>query len=163
MITLRKPTADDFDLVFRWENTPELWKVSEQTGPFTVEDILDFHARCLDDTNHEITRRLICLNTIPIGAIDIFDFDKKTRNCGLGIFIADNGLRRKGHATEALRQALQMLQDDGCHLVKAIIYEDNTESVRLFSRAGFTKAGGTLYRGKPAHQYICTFPNEQAH
>jgi diamine N-acetyltransferase len=155
MITLRPLAAGDVDVVFRWENLPELWQVSEQTGPFSREEIFEFHSRCIDSSNHEITRWLICCDSIPIGAVDVFDFDRKSGNCGLGIFIADSHMRRKGHATKALALALGLLQNEGCVLVKAIIYDDNSESIRLFIRAGFIAGGSFTYKGKPAHQYIC--------
>ena len=40
MITIRKATTRDCDVILQWENNPLLWEVTDEPGPFTKEDIL---------------------------------------------------------------------------------------------------------------------------
>jgi len=156
MISLKALIEDDLDLIYEWENLPELWNVSEQQGPFSREDIRTFLGKCLDNKNAEIERLLICLDSDPIGAVDIFDYDTSNRHCGLGIFIAKEENRKKGYGSIALKQAIQELRLRGCVLIRCIIYSDNTTSQHLFTNAGFV-AGATLqFKGKPAQQFIWT-------
>lgn len=150
-------SEDDFNIIYYWENLPELWQVSEQTGPFNREEIRSFVSRCLDPNNHEINRWLICIRNEPIGAIDFFDYDTVHKHCGIGIFIAEEEYRGKGYAGEALHHALGLLHWRGCRSVRAIIYSDNTTSKNLFKKAGFTEGGYVSYKGKPALQYIRNF------
>ena len=154
MTSLRPLTADDFDIVFEWENLPELWQVSEQQGPFSREDIAAFVGKCIDRENVEIERWIISNAAGPIGAVDIFDYDNHNSTCGIGIFIAHVANRNRGHATVALKQAVSMLQTRGCLLIQAIVYNDNTSSRRLFLSAGFREGNPTHYKGKPAIQFI---------
>jgi diamine N-acetyltransferase len=154
MTSLRPLTADDLDLIYEWENTPELWQFSEQQGPFSREDIEAFLDKCVDEDNAEIERWLICDLDTPIGAVDIFAYDNQSKTCGIGIFITQVANRNRGHATVALKQALSLLQTRGCRHIRAIIYEENTSSRRLFLSAGFREGTPMHYKGKPAIQFI---------
>ncbi len=156
MISLRPLSKDDFNLVFEWENLAELWQFSEQRGPFSREDIASFVGKCLDSNNTEIERWIMCNTSTPIGAVDVFDYDTLNRTCGLGIFITHLENRNRGHAKAALKQAVTMLHRRGALLIRAIIYEDNTSSRRLFLSAGFRQGASTLYKGKPAIQFFWT-------
>jgi diamine N-acetyltransferase len=154
MLSVRPLYEDDFDTVYFWENLPELWRVSEQTGPFHSHEIQAFMNRCLDNNQHEVERRIICFDSEPIGAIDIFDYDHRHHHCGIGIFIAEEQHRRRGHATEAIAYILDTLTNRGCRQVRAIIYNDNHSSAGLFLKVGFRQGATTQYKGKSATQYI---------
>jgi RimJ/RimL family protein N-acetyltransferase len=153
MTRIRPLIEEDFSFVLEWENTPELWRVSEQTGPFTEQEIYDFMKRCLDVNHTEIERWVILDEQHPIGALDIFDMDMAASSCGLGIFITHAQDRLKGHATHALREGIHMLKVRGCKLVKALIYADNETSIRLFEKAEFQRAGDGFYKGKTVYHY----------
>jgi diamine N-acetyltransferase len=155
MITIRPLQEEDFELILDWENRPELWQFSEQQGPFPMEDIKSFHSKCLDHNNTEIKRWLICRETAPIGAVDIFEIDTTNHHCGIGIFITEAHHRKKGYASKALLLALKELHIIGLRLVRAIIYNDNIQSRNLFSKAGFSEGAALIYKGKLATQYIC--------
>ena len=156
MISLRPLTEDDFDLIYEWENLPELRNVSEQKGPFSKEEIHSFLGKCLDNSNPEIERMLICMDSFPIGAVDFFDFDISKSCCGIGIFITKAENRKKGFGTLALKKAIHELKLRGCTLIRCIIYADNISSMRLFSNAGFVAGAMLLFKGKPAQQFILT-------
>ena len=153
MISLRPLLKEDLQLAFEWENLPELWKVSEQQGPFSMEEIAAFHAKCMDQTNPEIERLIICLDVLPIGAIDIFEYDHTHHHCGLGLFIAKPNYRQKGYGATALNHAIDILNRRGCQLIRSIIYSDNISSRRLFLNAGFSEGAAVQYNKKPAHQF----------
>jgi diamine N-acetyltransferase len=153
MTRIRPLREEDFPYIAEWENTPELWGVSEQTGPFTTQEISDFMLRCLDSENSEIERWVILSERAPLGALDIFDWDTASASCGIGIFITRMEDRSKGHATRALHQGIEMLRLRNCKLVRSVIYTDNEKSIRLFEKADFQRAGITNYKGKPAFHY----------
>jgi len=154
MISLRPLLEQDLQLAFEWENLPELWKVSEQQGPFSIEEIAAFHRKCLDPNNTEIERLIICFDFLPIGAIDIFEYDPTNHHCGLGIFIAKPDYRQKGYGATALNHAIDILNRRGCQLIRSIIYSYNVSSRRLFLKAGFSEGAAIPYNKQPAHQFI---------
>jgi RimJ/RimL family protein N-acetyltransferase len=153
MITLRALRLDDLQMVFEWENTPELWAVSEQRGPFTTAEIEAFVEKCIDDSNSEITRWIICKGELEIGAIDLFDMNKTLRQCGIGIFIVDAINRNRGYAEMALKSMLTELSKQGIRRVSAIIFDDNKRSRKLFSKTGFEPLRAMTYNGKQATQF----------
>jgi diamine N-acetyltransferase len=77
-----------------------------------------------------------------IGYIDLFDFDPSHRRAGVGILIGSKLHRGKGLAKEALRlmehYAFSIL---GLHQIHCIIHRDNMRSIKLFTSAGYRKAG----------------------
>ena len=154
MLSLRPLNDYDLHLTLAWENIPELWDVSEQKGPFSMAEIEAFHAKCLDKDNPEIERFIIILDSLPIGAVDIFDYDQTNHHCGLGIFIAQPDYRYKGYGTNALKQAISVLEHRGCELIRSIIYTDNFSSRRLFLNCGFYQGAAILYNSQFAHQFI---------
>jgi diamine N-acetyltransferase len=158
MITLRALRLADLEMVYQWENNPELWSVSEQKGPFSRAEIEAFVEKCVDESNPEITRWLICIGEHAIGAVDLFDMDNKLNQCGIGIFIIDQRNRNHGYATMALKSALTRLSRSGIENVIAIIFDDNQASRRLFLRAGFSPGRSLIYNGKHATRFSLSLP-----
>ena len=79
---------------------------------------------------------------LPIGTIDLFDFDPLHQRAGIGILVAASQNRRKGYASEALsaliRYAFETLQ---LKQLYCNILENNPASIELFQKAGFEITG----------------------
>lgn len=79
-------------------------------------------------------------NTI-VGAIDLYNRDALNQRAEVGI-VVDENYRRKGYATEMLRQLILLVSDmKSLHQIYADIVTSNLVSQRLFSKAGFMAAG----------------------
>ena len=78
---------------------------------------------------------------VPIGSLDVFDFDPKHQRAGVGILI-EKEHRGKGYASEALslldEYALNVI---GIRNLYCNILEDNTQSQSLFEKAGYVEVG----------------------
>jgi diamine N-acetyltransferase len=153
MVSIRPLHSDDFETIYRWENTEELWEVSEQRGPFSESEIRDFMQRCLDEHTEELERWIIVSEETPVGAIDLFDFDRASNSCGIGIFIADDANRRKGMGSKALQLLLNRVQQRRIASIRAIVFDSNKASAALFQNNHFTFQAHLIYQGKPAMQY----------
>ncbi|MFM7234783.1 MAG: GNAT family N-acetyltransferase [Flavobacteriales bacterium] len=154
MTEIRPLTSSDFPLVLSWENNPELWKVSEQEGPFSEEEIYSFFNRCLDKSEQEIERWIIETNGEPIGAIDFFNFEHESQSCGIGVFITEQQHRSKGHAYRAMEMGIELLKQRPCTIIRALIYPDNIASIRLFEKLLFRCIGNGLFKGRYVHHYL---------
>ena len=154
MISLRPITEDDFELTYEWENQEELWKVSEQTGPFSKVEIRSFLETCLDPRDLSIERLLICKEDEPIGAIDLLEYEPAIGHCNVGVFIVSPEHRRSGYAKTAMHQAIGDVKTRGFKMMKAIIYSDNEASRRLFLALGFCQGGTLIYKSKPARLFF---------
>ena len=156
---IRKLTPDDFELIFAWENSEDLWAVSDESGPFSREQIHAFMQRCLHANPTVVDRWIITdEKQMPIGVLDLFHLDEVLKTASIGIFIAEHAHRLKGHAGRALHLMLEKLKERKWNFIKALIHCDNTASIRLFTAAGFSAGGEQLHKGKRARQYVCCLP-----
>ena len=142
-IYLRALEPNDIEVLYKWENNPAIWTVSNTLAPFSKFVLEQYLVNAHEDifTTKQI-RLLICLtDTTPIGTIELFDFDAHHSRVGVGVMINEVD-ENKGYAT----QALQLL----CNycfevlLVKQVycnISANNKKSLHLFKKLGFTEAG----------------------
>lgn len=143
-IILRALEPDDVELLYKWENSAEVWKVSNTRTPLS-KFALAAYIKSADKDIWE-TRELrvvIELNSgKAIGTLELFDFDPYHGRAGVGVMIYEASERRKGVATEAL----QILIDYACNELGIVqlyanVSESNTASLSLFKKLGFETCG----------------------
>jgi len=149
LIILRALEPSDIDWLFRWENDPEIWKVSNTITPYsryTLEKYIE-NAH-LDIYQIKQLRMMIDVKEStgkknrPVGTIDLFDFDPFHNRAGVGILIGEKSDRKKGYASEALSQFIRYaFQTIHLHVLYCNIATDNSESIGLFTRNGFSIIG----------------------
>ena len=143
-IYLRTLEPSDADIILKWENNSDNWRVSNTLVPFSRKLIEDYVNSAQDIYSIKQLRFIICLveNDKEIGAIDLFDFDPYHHKVGLGILIAELEDRRNGYAKEAV-----LLIKEYCfnhlnlHQVYCNILSKNKASIDLFEKSGFTICG----------------------
>jgi len=144
-IRLRALEPEDLELLYNWENNLSYWVISNTVSPFskyTLKRYVENSHKSIYETSQ---LRLMIDHTpdgVSIGTIDIFDFDPYHKRAGLGILIANEEYRRKGYATMALTcltgYCFKTLQ---LHQLYCNILENNPESIELFKKNGFIRAG----------------------
>jgi len=149
VIMLRAIEPADIDLLYKWENDPTIWKVSNTIAPFSKYILQKY----IENSHLDIyqTRQLRLMVDLAdktnnhkktVGAIDIFDFDPFHLRAGIGILIGGRQDRNQGIATEALRELIRYAFDIlGLHQLFCNITIDNTASLHLFEKVGFTITG----------------------
>ncbi len=143
-VNLRPLEPDDIDLLYHWENSMEIWEVSNTKTPFSRHILAQYIAESAKDIYTTKQLRLIIQNDSheAVGAIDLFDFEPYHLRAGVGILIHNTKDRKLGYASDALMAlsgyALEVL---GLKQLYANIAENNKESLQLFSKTGFLQAG----------------------
>lgn len=148
---LRAMEPGDIDVLYKWENNPEIWHVSNTITPFS-RHVLEQYVNSVQDIYSEKQLRLIIdklsspsdaiQSRKPIGAIDLFDFDPRHFRAGVGILIAEKEDRGKGHASEALGLLIHYAFNTLClHQLYCNIPSHNKESLELFRKHHFQIAG----------------------
>ncbi len=145
-IKLRALEPEDIDLLYQWENDPDIWHFSNTRSPFSRFDIEQY----VLSTNKDIykdrqVRFMIDLisdtNPGTIGTIDLFEFDPGNLRAGIGIFIIPEA-RRNGYAGEAIQlvtdYAFKILN---LHQLFCNVTSDNKKSIDLFQNLGFRLIG----------------------
>jgi diamine N-acetyltransferase len=143
-IYLRAMEPEDAELLYKWENDVEFWKVSNTLSPYSLQTIKYFINAVQDIYTAKQLRLMICRSEDdqPVGSIDLFDFEPYHFRAGIGILIAERSARRKNYASESLKlvidYAFTFLQ---LHQLYCNITSDNEASMKLFENAGFKVIG----------------------
>ena len=142
-IKLRALEPEDLDLFYRWENDSNIWKISQTYTPFSRHIL----SRYLENAHQDIftakqLRLMIEKDGIPIGTIELFDFEPIHMRAGLGIWIVNESDRRQGYAKEALSLIIEyaffklQLNQLYCNIASS-----NQPSINLFSSLDFMLIG----------------------
>lgn len=140
-IRLRALEPSDLELLYLWENDPEVWRVSDTLSPISRERL----ARFIEEQNYDLyatrqMRLIIEAEGAIVGSIDIFDFDPQHLRFGIGILIYQESDRRKGYAKEAIETVVEYGRNTlNLKQIWANIATDNIASIALFESCGFSK------------------------
>jgi len=146
VVTLRALEPEDIDLLYYWENNPEIWKVSSTIAPlskFTLNNYI------LEESQKDIftTRqlRLVITETNSekiVGLIDLFDYEPVDQRASVGILINEPQNREKGYAKNALNLIAEYCEKIlGLHQLYARTDENNFASIALFKSCGYEQCG----------------------
>lgn len=140
-VKLRALEEKDIDILYQWENDTINWPVSNMIQPLSEGVLKEY----LETSHYDIfaTRqlRMVIMDKeadLPVGFIDLFDFDPMNMRAGVGVLIGLAGARGKGLASAALNliedYAFKYLRLNQLH---AQVDETNESSIALFENAGF--------------------------
>jgi diamine N-acetyltransferase len=142
-IYLRALEPADLEMLYKWENNPSIWKVSNTLAPFSKFVLEQYLVNAHEDifTTRQIRLMVCSKNANPVGTIELFDYDALHGRVGVGILIEENQ-QNKGYAQESLQVLIKYCFD--ILLVKQIfcnISAGNEKSIHLFKKQGFKEAG----------------------
>jgi len=144
IITLRALEPGDIDLLYEWENDPEIWEVSNTLVPYS-KYILQLYLQNADKDIYESKQLRLMIDTSEgktIGAIDLFDFDPYHSRVGIGLLIHAPEDRSKGFGSAALDLLVPYCFTKlNMHLLYANIQPGNTLSISIFEKHGFAVCG----------------------
>lgn len=144
-IHLRALEPEDISYLYKWENDPLVWNVSNTIVPFSKYILKRYIENSHLDIFETKQQRFMMIHTetnLPIGTIDLFEYDPRNRRVGVGILIYNESERRRGYASEGLsivvRYCFRVLD---VHQIFCNITTDNQASVKLFEKHGFNVSG----------------------
>ena len=154
VISLRAIEPSDIDFLFAIENDVSLWKYSNRSSPYSKNLLIDYiinSGRDIFETK-QLKFTIVNKNNVPVGFIDLFDFDPLNHRAGVGIVITTEE-RSQGYGAAALASieffAKNQLQ---LHQLYADIAVENKTSIELFEKQKYvligTKKDWNFYEGK---------------
>jgi len=143
-IFLRALEPSDVELLYQWENDPEIWKISQTLAPYSKYTLKQF----IDSTQGDIfsvkqVRFMINLlhSKQTVGILDVFDIDFINSRAGMGILI-DKNYRNQDIGAEAVSLTASYLFDTlHLHQIYCNVLNNNSISLKLFERCGFSIIG----------------------
>ena len=143
-IFLRALEPEDLDFVYEVENNESLWHLSHTQTPYSRFLIKQYLENAHQDIYEAKQLRLVISSyeNVPLGFIDVFDFDFKNKRAGIGIVITDNKKRSQGFGKEALSLLVgYCFEHLHLHQLFCNVSEDNEWSLKLFKTQGFQIVG----------------------
>jgi diamine N-acetyltransferase len=148
-VTLRAVEPLDVELLYEWENSPDLWEYADVPAPFSRYALQQYVERAQREDIYALRQLRLMLDLaladgsrVTIGAADLYDLDPLHARAGVGILIFDKSFRRKGYATQALRQLMDYAFGTlHLHQLHCAVGKGNTASLALFSKLGFAIMG----------------------
>jgi len=140
---LRALEPCDVELLYLWENDPQVWRVSGTAQPLSRERI----ARYVEEQSYDIyatrqMRLVVEVEGVAVGTLDILEFDPQHLRLGVGVLIYSEQNRRKGYARAALSAVADYARNTlGVHQLWASVAADNAPSVALFEGLGYERCG----------------------
>tara|TARA_B110000090_G_scaffold196891_1_gene234282 strand:- start:22 stop:552 length:531 start_codon:yes stop_codon:yes gene_type:complete len=143
-INLRALEPEDLEFLFEIENNETYWEVSHTQTPFSKYVLKQYIENAhLDIFEAKQLRLLIEEKTTKkqMGMIDLFDFNPQHQRAGIGILVHPE-FQEKGVASEALKMIIKYAFSKlNLHQLYANIARDNQQSISLFKKNNFVKAG----------------------
>ncbi|MDD4777088.1 MAG: GNAT family N-acetyltransferase [Fermentimonas sp.] len=146
-LRLRAPEPEDLDYLYKWENDTSLWEFGSSVTPYSRFALKQYLIDSKQDlyTDKQLRLMIVIKESGEVaGTIDLYDFDPFHKRAGVGILI-DAKFREQGYGLQAL-QIMEKYSFDFLKLKQmyAVIPENNSGSVKLFRKAGYTDAGKLL-------------------
>ncbi|SFS74942.1 GNAT family N-acetyltransferase [Lutibacter maritimus] len=142
-ISLRALEPEDIDFLFLTENNELFWEVSSTQVPFSKHLLKQYINNAHQDIYEAKQYRFVICNStnIPIGMIDLFDFNPQHNRVGIGILLLPQ-YENKGYATDALELVIDYaFQYLNIHQLYANITSENKKSIALFEKLNFKLVG----------------------
>lgn len=143
-IRLRALEPDDVELLYRWENDALAWRVSNTHAPLSKFMLANYIKSSDRDIWESKELRLIIETNsgVPVGTIELFDFDPYHSRAGIGIMIFETEERRKGLAFNSIQILIQYAHNElGINQLYANVAESNQSSIQLFKKLEFETVG----------------------
>lgn len=143
-IRLRALEPEDLELLYRWENTSELWDVGSTLAPFS-RYILREYIKDSDRSIYESRQlRLMIedrLSGMALGLVDLYDFEPHPARAACGVMIEPFS-QGKGIAYEAVSLMMEYASRKlRLHQLYVHVPEGNLPSAKLFAKLGFVETG----------------------
>ncbi|MCX6246915.1 MAG: GNAT family N-acetyltransferase [Bacteroidetes bacterium] len=146
-VRLRAIEPADLEFIYSIENDPVIWRVGNTLTPYSRHQLEQYILSSQHDVYSEKQIRLMIDTLLPenekktIGVIDLYEFDPHHGRAGVGIFVLQEE-QEKGYATDALQVMIRYCFEIlNLHMLHCNISADNSNSIRLFEKAGFQQCG----------------------
>lgn len=143
-ITLRAVEPQDVDIIFEIDNDVEAWADSDMSAPYSRALLAKYADGYMAEPFEEGQLRLIAEDKESrevVGILDYYEISALHLNAMTGIYVRP-AFRRKGYG-RAMLEAAKSYASRHLHLIMlgARILQDNSASVSLFSKTGFSCHG----------------------
>ena len=142
-ISLRALEPSDLDFLFSVENNESFWEISSTQTPYSKYILQKYIENAHQDIYEAKQYRFVICDTknIPVGMIDLFDFNPQHQRVGIGLLITSEN-QNNGYGAQALELVIDYAFTHlNVHQIFANITATNTKSISLFEKFNFKEVG----------------------
>ncbi len=140
-IRLSAIEPEHLDLLYKWENDTEVWRVSNVRVPLSKHALAKYIQNSHRDIWESREQRLVIetlQNKRAVGTVELFDFEPYHSRAGVGVIIFERDDRLNGYAKQALSLVMNYAKNElGIQQLYANIAQSNQASIALFGKLGF--------------------------
>lgn len=144
IVNLRPLEPEDLQFLYDSENDESNWIISGTQVPYSKYILKKYIENSHQDIYEAKQARFVIelsQKKIPIGMIDLFDFEPLHKRAGVGILINEVH-QNKGYASEALKLLISYaFHYLNLHQLYANITLENAKSILLFEKFNFQRTG----------------------
>jgi diamine N-acetyltransferase len=135
-VSLRPIEEEDFALILRWQNHPEVWWYMDYERPFSLPDVVEDVER----SRREGHAFVITVGGRPVGRIGLNQFRRRDRICSMYLFIGEPAFWGQGFARDAVMALLSFTFDRlDLHQVELWTLDANNRVMGMYERCGFVR------------------------
>lgn len=141
---LRALRPEDATWMLAVENNPTWWSYGDNQSPYSREDIEAFIEESMATAVLEQTqlRRVITVDGLPVGMVDLFEIDHDHLRAGIGILLFDSAYRSKGLASQSIGSMEMYAKNTlGLHQLHCSVRAENRPARKLFEGLGYLACG----------------------
>lgn len=144
IVCLRALEPEDLDVLYKWENNPQLWAVGNTRNPYSRYILKQYILHSDKDIYESKQLRLMIVSVETgdtVGTVDLFDFDVHDSRIALGLYV-DSQFQGKGYAKASLKLVeayvfeYLKLNQLYCHIA-----ESNIPSRNMFEKEKYENNG----------------------
>lgn len=144
-VTLRALEPEDIDLIYRWENDPEVWEQSLAHQHFSRHALTQYIIEASQSDIYSARQlRLMAMDAEggeTVGCIDLAAFDPYHRRAEIGILV-DRRQQGKGYGKVMVKALVNYAgRYLRLHQLHCDIASDNLASLAVFEACGFEQQG----------------------
>ena len=135
-VALRPVEDEDYPLIHRWMNHPEVWRYMDYELPFSLEDVKSDVA----ESRRGGYPYTIVVEGRPIGRIGLNQFRPRDRICSLYMYIGEPEFWGHGFARDAAMTLLSYAFERwDLHQVELWTLGDNNRAIQAYEACGFVQ------------------------
>lgn len=156
-LRLRRVQEKDCRQLWEWANDPQVRPVSFATEPISWERHLEWFNSKLRDPN-AVLHLVADSSEIPAGQVR---YQIDNTRAAVSISMAPQ-FRGKGYGEVVLKMATEdLFGTTAVKQIDAYVKPNNTASIRLFTRAGYTRGRTEMIRGQQAIHFVLEKPMDR--
>ncbi len=144
LVSLRALEKEDVELLYKWENDCSIWFCSETYAPYSkyvLNQYIENSTNIFND-NQQILVIVGRMTNLPIGLIDLTEYDHYNQRASIGISINNKEKQKQHFAKNALNLIIEYSFGYlHLHQLYCNISQKNVDSINLFRSAGFVEYG----------------------